>query len=228
MRQLLPVAADPVDPAVVYADLPVAVGRPAVRLNMIASLDGAATVDGLSGGLGGPADHRVFAALRHLADVVLVAAGTVRAEGYGPLTVPLAIVSRSCALDFGSPLFTGAHPMVLTVATAPPDRVAAAREVADVLIAGERDVDLRCALHLLGEAGHCNVLAEGGPSLNGQLAAADLIDELCLTVAPCLIGGDSRRILTGAPVGMTGFALHTVCAEDEYLFLRLRRDVTHT
>ncbi|MBA2471912.1 MAG: dihydrofolate reductase family protein, partial [Pseudonocardiales bacterium] len=81
MRQLLPVAADPVDPAVVYADLPVAQGRPSVRLNMIASLDGAATVDGLSGGLGGPADHRVFAALRELADVVLVAAGTVRAEG---------------------------------------------------------------------------------------------------------------------------------------------------
>jgi riboflavin biosynthesis pyrimidine reductase len=67
------------------------------------------------------------------------------------------------------------------------------------------------------------VRAEGGPSLNGQLAAADLIDELCLTVAHCLIGGDSRRILTSAPVGMTGSALHTVCAEDEYLFLRLHR-----
>jgi riboflavin biosynthesis pyrimidine reductase len=224
MRQLLPVAADAVDPAVVYADLPVVQGRPSVRLNMIASLDGAATVDGLSGGLGGPADHRVFAALRALADVVLVAAGTVRAEGYGPSKVPLAIVTRSCALDLGSPLFSeGARTTVLTVAAAPPDRVAAAREVADVLVAGERDVDLHAALQYLGEVGHRDVLAEGGPSLNAQLAAADLVDELCLTIAPRLVGGDSRRILAGAPAGMTGFVLHTVCEDGGYLFLRLRR-----
>lgn len=224
MRQLLPLAIDPVDPAVVYADLPVVPGSPPLRLNMIASLDGAATVDGLSGGLGGPADHRVFAALREVAGVVLVAAGTVRAEGYGPSKVPLAIVTRSCALDFGSSLFTGgARPMVLTVAAAPPDRLAAAREVADVLIAGERNVDLPGALHLLGQAGYASVLAEGGPSLNAQLAAADLVDELCLTVAPCLVGGDSRRILAGSPVAMTGFALHTVCEDSGYLFLRLRR-----
>jgi riboflavin biosynthesis pyrimidine reductase len=224
VRQLLPVVADVVDPAVVYADLPTASGRPAVRLNMIASLDGAATVEGLSGGLGGPADHRVFAALRELADVVLVAAGTVRAERYGPSKVPLAIVTRSCALDLDAPLFVeGARVVVLTVATAPPKAVAAAREVADVLVAGERTVDLRVALQLLGEAGHRNVLAEGGPSLNAQLAAGDLIDELCLTIAPCLLGGDSRRILAGPSVTMNRFALHTICEESGYLFLRLRR-----
>jgi riboflavin biosynthesis pyrimidine reductase len=224
VRQLLPVVADDVDPVVVYADLPAASGRPAVRLNMIASLDGAATVEGLSGGLGGPADHRVFAALRELTDVVLVAAGTVRAERYGPSKVPLAIVTRSCALDLDAPLFVeGARAIVLTVAAAPPKAIAAAREVADVLVAGERTVDLRVALQLLGEAGHRNVLAEGGPSLNAQLAAGDLIDELCLTIAPCLLGGDSRRILAGPPVNMNRFALHTVCDESGYLFLRLRR-----
>ncbi len=79
VRQLLPVAIDPVDPVDVYRDSP---GRtPSVRLNMIASADGATTLAGLSGGLGGPADHQVFMALRSLADAVLVAAGTVRAEG---------------------------------------------------------------------------------------------------------------------------------------------------
>jgi len=224
VRQLLPVAADVVDPAVVYADLPEVAGRPGVRLNMIASLDGAATVDGLSGGLGGPADRRVFAALRELAEVVLVAAGTVRAERYGPSKVPLAIVTRSCALDLGSPLFVeGARAIVLTVATAPPKAVAAAREVADVLVAGEQTVDLQAALQLLGAAGYRSVLAEGGPSLNAQLAAADLIDELCLTVAPWLLGGDSRRILAGAAVHMNRFALHTICEDSGYLFLRLRR-----
>lgn len=229
MRQLLPFAADPVDPAEVYADPPTGQGRPAVRLNMIASLDGASTVDGVSGGLGGPADHQVFTALRSVADVVLVAAGTVRAESYGPSTVPLAIVSRALALDFGSPLFTeGARTTVVTVATAPADRVAAAGEVADVLIAGRRDVDLRVALQLLGETGHRSVLAEGGPSLNAQLAGADLIDELCLTVAPVLLGGASWRILAGPPAGKIGFTVHTVCEDDGYLFLRFRRSPVST
>ncbi len=101
--------------------------------------------------------------------------------------------------------------------------MAAAREVADVLVAGERDVDLQAALQCLGEVGHHSVLAEGVPSLNAQLAAADLVDELCLTIAPRPIGGDSRRILAGAPAGMTGFALHTVCEDGGYLFVRLRR-----
>jgi riboflavin biosynthesis pyrimidine reductase len=67
------------------------------------------------------------------------------------------------------------------------------------------------------------VLAEGGPSLNAQLAAADLVDELCLTIAPRLVGGDSRRILSGPPAGMTGFVLHTMCEDDGFVFLRMRR-----
>jgi hypothetical protein len=77
VRQLLPTSLDPVDPAGVYGDPPRAGpgGRPGVRLNMIASVDGATTIAGVSGGLGGSADHDLFLLLRSLADVVLVAAG---------------------------------------------------------------------------------------------------------------------------------------------------------
>src|SRR5712692_5707108 len=103
MRQLLPYPCDPVDPATLYAELPVAGTRPTVRLNMIASIDGATAVSGLSGGLGGPADDALFAVLRAQADVVLVAAGTVRAERYGPSAVPVAVISRSCRFDWDSP-----------------------------------------------------------------------------------------------------------------------------
>jgi hypothetical protein len=128
MRQLFPSPVDPVDPADVYGDPPRAGpgGRPGVRLNMIASVDGATTVAGVSGGLGGGADHELFALLRSLADVVLVAAGTVRAEGYGPSRVPVAVVTRSCRLDWESPFFTApvARPIVVTVAGAPPDALA--------------------------------------------------------------------------------------------------------
>jgi riboflavin biosynthesis pyrimidine reductase len=108
MRQLFPSPVGPVVPADVYGDPPRTGpgGRPGVRLNMIASVDGATTVAGVSGGLGGGADHELSALLRSLADVVLVAAGTVRAEGYGPSRVPVAVVTRSCRLDWESPFFT--------------------------------------------------------------------------------------------------------------------------
>lgn len=221
----MPELVDPVDPMVVYGDLPVARGRPAVRLNMIASVDGATTVAGLSGGLGGPADKRVFSVLRSLADAVLVAAGTVRAESYGPSPHLIAVVSRSCVLDWQAPFFIEApvRPIVITVAAAQADNRARAAEVADVVIAGDDSVDMRRAIDALGERDARTVLAEGGPSLNGQLAAAGLIDELCLSVSPRLVGGDSKRILSGPPLEMPARCeLRSVCEDDGYLFLRYR------
>src|SRR4051794_20840590 len=225
MRQLLPVARDEADPAGLYADLPTADGRAPVRLNMIASADGATTVAGVSGGLGGPADRAVFAALRGLADVVLVAAGTVRAERYGPSAIPVAVVTRSCALDWDAPFFTeqAARPIVVTVEAAPRAALARARALADVIVAGERDADLGAAVAELTRRGHASVLAEGGPALNGQLAEAGLLDELCLTIAPRLAGGSAKRILEGGtPAGGGTLRLHALYEQDGFLFLRLR------
>jgi riboflavin biosynthesis pyrimidine reductase len=223
MRQLLPFPCDPVDPATLYAELPPAGTRPAVRLNMIASIDGATAVAGVSGGLGGPADQALFAVLRSHADVVLVAAGTVRAENYGPLGLPAAVVSRSCRLDWDSPFFTAAaaRPIVVTVAEAPARERKKAVDVADVIIAGEGDVDLPAALGALAERGYVRVLAEGGPSLNGQLVAAGLLDELCLTLSPLLVGGDAKRILAGPILpGAQRWRLRSLCEQDGFLFFR--------
>jgi riboflavin biosynthesis pyrimidine reductase len=227
MRQLFPDPLDPVDPADVYGDPPRTGpgGRPGVRLNMIASVDGATTVAGVSGGLGGRADHDLFMLLRSLADVVLVAAGTVRAEGYGPSRVPVAVVTRSCRLDWEAPFFTSpiARPMVVTVAGAPPAALARAAEVAEVVVAGDRDVDLAVALDALGGRGHRAVLAEDGPTLNAQLAAAGLLDELCLSLSPRLVGGPAKRILDRLPVpGPAPLRLGSVCEQDGFLFLRYR------
>ena len=225
MRQLLPDPIDDVDPADVYADFPEVDGRPSVRLDMVASVDGATAIGGVSGGLGGPADKRVFQALRSLADVIMVAAGTVRAEHYGPSTVPIAIVTRSCLLDWEAPLFTEPEttPVIVTVATAPADNRERADEVADVIVVGDHDVDLTRAVAALGERGARRVLAEGGPTFNGHLAAAGLLDEVCLTVSPSIVSGTSKRIVTGthlrSPVGMT---LRSLCEDDGLLFLRYR------
>ena len=228
VRQLFPAAAESVEPLDVYRDLPGVEGRPAVRLNMIASVDGSTAVDGLSGVLGGSADRRVFAALRSLADVILVAAGTVRAETYGPAQVPIAVVSGSLRLDWDTPFFTAAthRPIVVTHRRAPGEAAVRASKVADVLVAGERAVDLALAVDRLGERGFHHVLAEGGPSLNGALAAAGRLDELCLTVAPQLVSGDARRIVTGPALSPPAeLVLGSLCEEDGYLFLRYRRQV---
>jgi riboflavin biosynthesis pyrimidine reductase len=225
LRQLFPEAGSSVEPLDVYRDLPVVAGRPAVRLNMITSLDGAAALDGRSGGLGGPADRKVFAALRSLADVVLVAAGTVRAENYGPAKIPIAVVSGSLRLDWDTPFFTAAtrRPLIVTSALAPADAVEQAETVADVLVAGDAAVDLAAAVGRLGERGFRHVLAEGGPSLNGALAGAGVLDEFCLTLAPRLASGDAKRIVTGpALIPAPELTLRSACEEDGYLFLRYR------
>jgi riboflavin biosynthesis pyrimidine reductase len=225
VRQLLPELVDPVDPADVYADLPTAEGRPAVRLNMIATVDGATAVSGVSGELGSLGDKRVFAVLRSLADVVLVAAGTVRAEHYGPSTVPIAVVTRSAQLDWQSPFFTEAkaRPVVLTVADAPEENLAHAAEVADVVIAGTDAVDFERALDELALRGARNVLAEGGPTLNGELALAGLLDEVCLSLSPKLVAGDAKRMLDGAALpSPIDLQLRSVCEDEGYLFLRYR------
>ena len=215
-------------------------GRPAVRANMIASLDGATSSGGTSGALGGPPDKAVFHALRALADVIVVGAGTMRAEKYKPARLddgtrrrrigqalgpvpPIAVLTRSCRLDWNLPFFTeaDARPVIITAETAQPADRAEAECVADVVVAGDAAVDLARAVDALGEMGFTNVLTEGGPMILGQLVAAGLVDELCLTLSPTLIGGDASRILGDAVLGdVTRADLGHVLEADGFLFLR--------
>jgi len=242
MRQLFPYSVDDIDPHVVYADVPVASGRPSVRLNMIVSVDGGTSWNGVSGGLGGPADKQVFAAMRAVADMVLVASGTMRAEHYGPAVLPpavqaarrdrgqravppIAVVSRRCDFDFAAPFFTEAaeRPIVITVAAADASRRARAAEVADVVLAGDEQVDLHRAVEALGTRGAAGILAEGGPTLNGSLAHARLLDEVCVTLAPLLASGDAKRLIAGSTLAeLERLSVRSILEADDYLFLRYR------
>jgi riboflavin biosynthesis pyrimidine reductase len=242
MRMLFPDAVEAVDPLDVYADLPQCEGRPAVRLNMIVSADGGTSWGGVSGALGGPADKALFPVLRSFADVVLVAAGTMRAEGYGPARLPdamqevrrargqtpvppIAVVSRGLEFDWKDPFFAEAteRPIVVTVEASSEAERADAAAVADVIVAGEHDVDLTNAMHQLGARGARNVLAEGGPTLNGALASAGLLDELCLTLSPRLASGDAKRIIAGSTLDqLAALQLYSICEDDSFLFLRYR------
>lgn len=209
---------------------------PGVRVNFVASIDGAATLDGRSDGLSSPADKQVFRVLRALADVVLVGAGTARIEKYGPVRLapdlrawreanglaaapPLAVVSASLDLDPGSALFTDAvaRPLILTRDDAPSDRRASLSEVADVL-AGET---AGAWLRLLADRGLTRVLCEGGPRLFGTLLDEGLVDELCLTLSPLMVGQAAPHIAEQlVPAVPHRFELLHVLVEDGFLFLR--------
>jgi riboflavin biosynthesis pyrimidine reductase len=236
VRQLLPEPVEQVVPAtLVAADArPPHPTRPWLAVNMIAAADGATAAAGRSGALGGPADKEMFAALRGIADVVLVAAGTARAEDYGPARPRpdgrpgprIAVVTRSGGLDPGARLFGGGAPIVVTCEACPPARRDALSAVAEVVVVGTSDVDLAAGLAALGERGADVVLCEGGPTLNGHLVAADLVDEWHLTTAPLLAGGTSKRAAVGPepPGGLRRLRLDRLLEADGLLLARYLRD----
>jgi riboflavin biosynthesis pyrimidine reductase len=112
---------------------------------------------------------------------------------------------------------------VITSAAAPADRRKALAGVAEILTAGEQEVDLAAAVADLHARGATQLLSEGGPHLLGAMIAADLVDELCLTVSPLLAGGAAGRIATGPPGPPRSMLLRHVLAEDDMLFLRYAR-----
>ncbi|MGI5129696.1 pyrimidine reductase family protein [Pseudonocardia sp. CA-107938] len=222
------------DLAAAYA-YPDELAAPFVRVNFVASVDGAVSVDGRSRGLQTPADQEIFRLLRRLCDVVLVGAGTARAEDYGGARKPghagvapppIAVVTGSADLDPASRLFTDTTvaPIVLTTAAAPEQRLAAIADAgADVAL-----LDGLTPAHLLAELdrrGLHRVLCEGGPGLFGDLVAGGAVDELCLTVAPIAAGGTAGRISRG-PAGAPPQQLDLAGAirdHDGTLLLRYRR-----
>ncbi|HLR43862.1 MAG TPA: dihydrofolate reductase family protein [Brevibacterium sp.] len=231
------------DPLVPYLD--VDRSRPQhecwVTGHMVAGLDGTAAIDGRVGALSTAPDQTLFRRMRQIADVVLVGAETVRREGYAPIrldedaqrqrrtqgqsaTPPVAVVSRSLDLDWSGRVFADApaeaRTLVLTCATADPDRVAAAEQVATVIVAGHDSVEPAAAMRAFAGLGHGVVLCEGGPRWLGELVAADRLDELCLSVSP-LMGGDPLPVSVAPPgAGLAHFALKSTMIEDHTLFLR--------
>lgn len=218
---------------------PAATG-PFVRLNMVMSADGAVTDPaGRTGGLGGAGDREVFRVLRAHADAIVVGAGTARIEGYGPHRLrpdlaehraadgraePAAIivVSRSLRLDLTSPLFAEAATptIVLTSAAADPALRSATERAARVVVAGGDDVDLRAGLAAVRKRfGYTSLLSEGGPTLNAPMLSAGLVDELCLTLGPVLVGGGGPRFVPGLPSPLD-LTLTAVLEDAGELFLR--------
>jgi riboflavin biosynthesis pyrimidine reductase len=216
--------------------------RPYVLSNMVSSIDGAIAVDGLSGGLGGPADIKMFLALRSVADVIIAGAGTVRDERYKPpqpgqearnlrlhrgqSARPLvAVITRSGRLSPDLPLFGDATYRPLIITGSDPDEEALDRlaGVATIMKTDSDSVEPESALRILYNLGHHIVLLEGGPRLNGSFVEADCIDEWNLTISPNLVGGTAGRASVGEAGVLHRFEVQHVLAADGLLFVQWRR-----
>jgi riboflavin-specific deaminase-like protein len=237
MRQLFPDPVGQIDPYDACRPDDPAARR--VRLNFVASLNGTITDEqGRSGGLGGEGDRAMFRALRAWADAIMVGAGTVRIEGYGPhrLTAALAerraadgrhepaaivVVSRLLDFDLSTPLFTEARTptVVLTCAAAPTDRQSKIASVARLIVAGDKQVNLAEGLDRLAAEGLRAVLCEGGPRLAESLLDPGLIDELWLTLAPALIGR-AGPTLVASLINRIDLELSRIFTDGVEVFLR--------
>ena len=244
MQQIFPEPIDDVDPVSTYRsdERRASEGRPWVICNMISSADGGISVDGTSGGLGGAGDKAVFNALRSIPDVVIVASGTVVAEKYGPAVLSeelqverrslgqtslprIGVVTGRLSIDPDHGVFAAnTNPLVITTTTSDEGRRSKLAAVAQLVLAGSGHVDLADALSQFWEMGARTILLEGGPSLNGAFVDADLVDELCLTIAPFVLGGDSPRIVNRSVNGsLRKFELERTLYDDGYLFQRYLR-----
>lgn len=210
-----------VGPDVPLEELYAAPSGPWLRVNMVATVDGAATgASGTSRSINNEVDRVVFNLLRRQADVLLVGAGTLRTEGYAPNRLPIVAVTRSGAVP---PTLADCPPGQVLVATCShAEHLAQAREIVGdehVLVLGSHRVDLAALREQLVERGHRRVLSEGGPHLLRDLLDQGCVDEIDSTIVPRVIGGTHPRILDGPPVDVP-LRLHTLLEQDGTLLAR--------
>jgi riboflavin biosynthesis pyrimidine reductase len=213
-----------------------------IRVNFVASLDGACTLNGRSGGLSDAADKRVFDILRMLSDVLLVGAGTFRNEGYCELRLRrkaiswrvahglpehpvLAIVSNRLDLEPDHSAFVKAprRPLIITHGDSPAEQRSRLARNADVLVCGDHSVDFLVVAKMLESRGINQILCEGGPRLFTSLLAADVVDELCLTFSPLLTGPEEERVVVGAAGQRSRMSLAHVLGEGDTVLTRYLR-----
>lgn len=194
---------------------------PWLRVNMVTTVDGAATGEsGRSGSINNAADKPVFDELRRSADAIVVGAGTARTEGYRPTTTPIVVVSRRG--DVPETLRDAPPGSVLMATCGTAEHLDEARAILGdhhVLVLGSHRVDLPLLKQVLADRGWTEVLSEGGPHLLRDLLASGAADEVCATVVPRMVAAEHPRITQGAPIDVP-LDLHTLVEVEGTLLVR--------
>jgi riboflavin biosynthesis pyrimidine reductase len=213
-----------------------------VRANMVLTPDGAGAFAGRTKGISDAADQVLLRYLRGQADAILVGSATVQAERYGPVTLsaetqasrlqqgytaapPLVVVTARAILSPDLKIFApdGPRTIIATLANSAA-RAAELREVADVIVVGDDEIDPARLLAELRDRDMTRILCEGGPYLLSQLIEHDLVDDMCLTLSPYLAGSQPT---TAQPASHrdqpTRLHLQHVLTRDDLLYLRYRR-----
>ena len=216
--------------------------RPYVVVNMIATLDGRAAIDGRTAKLGNEGDRALFHRLRAQGDAVMVGAGTIRAERYRPLIRdpelrelrarrglgdPLAvIVSASLRIDAHIPLLADPDSRIVVLTSSPDELEGAVASIEYLRGEGGEEMPLTSLLQRLRrEHGVRSIVCEGGPTLNGSLLLEDLVDELFMTTAPKVVGGAEPMTIVSGPMlpQPAEFELAGLLELGDHLFARYRR-----
>jgi riboflavin biosynthesis pyrimidine reductase len=195
--------------------------RPLVAMNFVATVDGRATIEGRSGPIGSETDTAMLVGLRQRFEAVMIGAGTMRVERYGPMKRLMVIVSGRLDLPWDAQLFSEqGEVLIFTSTETEPPETAASVEV----VRHEGAVNLVEALrYLRRERGIRALLSEGGPHLHAQLQTDGLVDDLFLTISPKLSGGGAPRIIEGSLPGVAELELAWLLEEDGELFARYHR-----
>lgn len=243
-RQLLPVASPPAAWGPIHGQplLPPPPtgdrGRPYLGLNMVATVDGRAAVDGTALGIGSPSDQRLLRRLRAEADAVMHGAGTVRPHRFTP-RVPDDLVAERVVrcqppqpagvLVSGSGDVAADHPYLRSATPNWPRIIyttsAAARALerpgVDVRVLPGPVMDPWAIVADLAARGMRRIVCEGGPTLNGPFLTSGIVDELFVTVAPRLDGGrEPLTLVVGDRLPPVRLTLRSLYERDGELFIR--------
>ena len=224
MRQLLPTTRDTVNLREIYGAPRSrhSSGRPSIGLCMVMSIDGSTVVEGKSTLLSNPADRDVLIALRSAAETIVVGAGTIREEMYevpSKKGLRVGVVTRTGKIDLNTNLFkSGVGFLVMPEDAKQPDT----EFDLEIVRAGKGNVDLQLAMSQLTGT---FVQLEGGALLNASMFAANLVDEINLTISPMVTGADSPRLANGAPPLHSDYEVAHILEDNGFMFIRYLRKI---
>lgn len=224
MRQLLPTTSDTLNLLEIYGTPRSrhSSGRPSIGLCMVISIDGSTVVEGKSTLLSNPADRDVLIALRSAAETIVVGAGTIREEMYevpSKKGLRVGVVTRTGKMDLNTNLFkSGVGFLIMPEDAKQPDT----EFDLEIVRAGKGNVDLQLAMSQLPGS---FVQLEGGATLNASMFAANLVDEINLTISPMVTGADSPRLANGAPPLHSDYEVAHILEDNGFMFIRYLRKI---